>query len=72
MRTVFDKTLVRADHFRSFRVRTTRPAGWEASEREDQRIIAERHYSDWHRVEEAVRCFQQHIADLRAAGWREA
>jgi hypothetical protein len=72
MRTVFDKTLVRAQHFRSFRVQTTREIGWEASERQDQAIVNQQRFSDWHRVEQVLHGFRQHIADLLAAGWTEA
>ena len=72
MKTVFEKTLVRADRFRSFRVQTSPHTGWEASEREDQRVVEHQRYSDWHHVEHALRRFQQHIAELRAAGWEEA
>jgi hypothetical protein len=72
MTTVFDKTLVRADHFRSFRIETAPQAGWEASEREGHRIVDQQRYSDWHRVEHALHRFRQHIAELLAAGWKEA
>jgi hypothetical protein len=72
MRAVFDRTLVRADHFRSFRVHPAPHIGWDASERQDDALVDQQHYSDWHRVEQAVRRFRQHIAELVSAGWEEA
>ena len=65
-------TLVRADHVRSFHVRVGRPAGWEAAEHEDQRVVQQQHYSDWHRVEQALVRFARDIAALRKEGWHEA
>ena len=64
-------TLVRADHVRSFQVRRASPTGWEASEREDQRIVQQRRYTDWHRVELTLRRYTREIAELREQGWRE-
>jgi hypothetical protein len=69
---VFDKTLVRDEHVRSFRVRPASPAGWEASECEDQRVVRQQRYGDWHRLERALTRFTREIAELRALGWREA
>jgi hypothetical protein len=46
MSTILDKTLVRADHCRSFRVHRAPLIGWEASAREDERIVEQQHYSD--------------------------
>jgi len=65
-------TLVRADHSRSFHIRSARAAGWEAAEQEDQRIVERQHYTDWHRVEQTLVRFAREIAELREQGWREA
>ena len=65
-------TLVHAEHVRSFHVRTAAcHAGWEAAEREDQRVVL-RLYTDWHRVEQTLDRFARDIAQLREQGWREA
>ena len=73
MRTVFRKTLVRADHFRSFEVHSVPYLkGWETSERADQTLVDQQRHSDWHRVEQVLSRFQQQIVELRAAGWEEA
>ena len=42
-------TLTLANRVRSYCVRHT-TAGWEASRREDQRVVEARSYSDWHHV----------------------
>jgi hypothetical protein len=68
---VFDKTLVRAHHLRSFRVQAAPEIGWEASECQDQAIVNQQRFSDWHRVEQVVRRFRQRIANLLATGWTE-
>ena len=70
--TLLATTLVREAHSRSFQIRTARPAGWEAAEQEDQRIVKQQHYADWHRVEHALARFAREIAELREQGWREA
>jgi hypothetical protein len=64
-------TLVRADHVRSFHVRPARLAGWEAAEREDQHVVQQQRYTDWHRVERAITHFRRKIAVLLEQGWRE-
>jgi hypothetical protein len=69
---LFDTTLVREQHVRSFNVRPARPAGWEAFESEDQRVVHQQRYRDWHRLERTLNSFTRKIAELRALGWREA
>jgi hypothetical protein len=64
-------TLARADHVRSFHVRLAFPAGWEASESEDQRIVQQQRYTNWHRVELTLSRYARKIAELRQQGWRE-
>jgi hypothetical protein len=64
--------LVRADHVRSFQICPALPAGWEASERDNQRVVQEQRLKDWHRVEQALTRFKRQIVDLRDQGWRDA
>jgi hypothetical protein len=66
------KTLVRADHVRSFHVRSTPPTGWEVTTRDDRRVVQQRRYTDWHRVERALARFTREIGELCGQGWREA
>ena len=69
--TLLAVTLVSANRVRSFLVRAT-SAGWEVSESVDRRIVQERCYTDWHRVEHTLRLFRNEIAMLRVEGWRDA
>jgi hypothetical protein len=64
-------TLIRADRVRSFHVRPASPAGWEAFEREDQRITHQQRHTDWHRVELTLDRFAREIAELKKQGWLE-
>src|SRR5262245_59035508 len=64
-RELLTARLVRAHRVRSYHVRPTL-AGWEASAREDERLVHERSYSDWHRVERTLERFRDEIAELRA------
>jgi hypothetical protein len=65
-------TLVRAAHVRSFHVRSARLAGWEAAEHDDQRVVQQQRYTDWHRVEQTLVRSAREIAELREQGWHEA
>jgi hypothetical protein len=69
---LFIKTLVREEHVRSFQVHPVPAVGWEVSEREDQRVLQHRQYSDWHRVERTLSRFTRAVAELRRQGWHEA
>ena len=69
---LFATTLVRDEHVRSFQVRRARPAGWESSKYEGQRVVQQQRHSDWHRVEQTLTRFTREIAELRDQGWREA
>ena len=70
--TLLTTTLVRADQSRSFQVLAAPSNGWQATEHQDQRIVQQQHYADWHRVERALAHFAREIDALREQGWREA
>jgi hypothetical protein len=71
MASVFRKTLVRSLHVRCFEIDALPASGWIASEREDERVVQQRRYTDWHRVERAAKIFMREVADLRSQGWLE-
>ena len=71
MASVFRKTLVRALHVRDFEIDSLPASGWIASEREDERVVRQRQYTDWHRVERAAKGFMREVADLQRQGWLE-
>jgi hypothetical protein len=65
-------TLVRGKHVRSFHVHSSGQTGWEASEDDDQQIVRQGRYTDWHRVERVLSLFAREIEELREQGWRQA
>jgi len=71
MTPLLEHTLVRAQHVRSFKILPVQP-GWEAVTSLDNQVHVERHLSDWHRVEQALRRFRLEIAALRNDGWQDA
>ena len=64
-------TLARAGHVCSFHIQPF-ASGWEASKREDQRVVQEQCHSDWHEVERTLTRFSREIAALRQQGWLDA
>ena len=71
MTPIFQKTLVRALHVRSFEITVDSVAGWEIFEREDERVLHRQHYTDWHRVERVAQRLSDVVADLQRDGWQE-
>ena len=47
--------------------------GWDVREEEDATVIRRTHHEDWHRVERAVKLFEQAqpVASLEKEGWVE-
>jgi hypothetical protein len=64
-------TLVRENRVRSFHVQAALAGGCEAVEREDQRIVHQHHYADWHLVELVILGYAFQIAELKEQGCRE-
>ena len=61
---MFAKELRNAGHTRKFSIRDAGASGWEVRDEQDDRVLKQCIYTDWHRVERA----QQHVqpADRRA------
>jgi len=72
MTVLFAKRLVRAGEERRFQVGYQPGGGWEAAEVVGRAEPQSAQYTDWHRVERALRRFSLEIAELRRQGWREA
>jgi hypothetical protein len=66
---MFAKELCRAGHTRKFSIRELRPLGWEIRDEQDDRVLKQVHYTDWHRVERALSMFNLQIDELEDAGW---
>jgi len=68
--TAFVKLFRQANHVRRFSIESTRD-GWSVRKEEDDRVLQEARYNDWHRVERARRAFVIEMATLQKQGWRE-
>ena len=45
--------------------------GWHVQEERDATVLQDVHFSDWHRVERAVRLFETSVMALERDGWSE-
>ena len=69
---IFVRKLTRGVHTRQFLVRDTGPSGWEVVDEQDDQILRQVRYTDWHRVERAVAMFGLEVFALERQGWVEA
>ena len=67
---MFAKELTFAGHVRRFVVVAAGPVGWEVREEQDSAVVRRMCYSDWHRVERALREIAAEIDELQSWGWR--
>ena len=68
-RAMFTKELHQEGHTKKFSVSERRADGWEIRTEEDDRVLKQAVYSDWHRVERAVSMFNLQIDELESRGW---
>jgi hypothetical protein len=66
---MFVKELHQAGHVRKFSIKKLGDSGWEVSDVQDERVLRQVCYTDWHRVERAVNIFNILIDDLESRGW---
>ena len=66
---MFAKELSRAGHTRKFSIRDLGASGWEIRDEQDDRVLKQVCYTDWHRVERALNMFNLQIDELEDAGW---
>lgn len=67
---MFVKELSQAGHTRRFSIsRREGDAGWIVRDEQDDRVLKNVCYSDWHRVERAADMFKILIDDLEHRGW---
>ena len=69
---VFEKFLTNGDHVCTFVIDTLGREGWNVRELHDQRIVQEKQYRDWHRVERARNFFVWKATQLSDSGWVES
>jgi hypothetical protein len=68
---MFTKELHQQGHTRKFSVSDRRRdgSGWEIRCEEDNRVLKQAVYTDWHRVERALSVFNLQIGELEDRGW---
>ena len=66
---MFAKELHQAGHVRKFSIKKLGEAGWEVRDVQDEHVLRQAYYNDWHRVERAVNMFNILIEDLESRGW---
>jgi len=67
---MFSKELHNGGHTKRFSIRENGRDGWDVREEQDDRVLRETCYTDWHRVERALSAFRQEIGQLEDRGWR--
>ena len=66
---MFAKELRQQGHTRKFSILDRGRDGWEVRDEQDDRVLKQVCYTDWHRVERALNMFHITIDDLESRGW---
>jgi hypothetical protein len=66
---MFAKELRQEGHTRKFSIKERGRDGWEVREEQDDRVLKQVCYTDWHRVERALTIFNLQIDELETRGW---
>ena len=66
---MFVKELRQGGHVRRFSIKKLRESGWEVRDVQDERVLRQVCYNDWHRVERSLNIFNILIEDLESRGW---
>jgi len=66
---MFEKELRQAGHTRTFSIKDRSDAGWEVRDVQDDQVLKQAYYTDWHRVERALTIFNLQIDELESNGW---
>jgi len=72
MKSVFQKTLVRAAETRSFHIERNPSIGRQTRTLANDRISHQQYRTEWHRVERDLARFAREIEELRRQGWKDA
>jgi hypothetical protein len=68
---MFAKELRQAGHVRRFTISQAGSDGWEVRVEQDNDIVRQVYYTDWHRVERAAQVLAMQVSELEENGWRE-
>lgn len=66
---MFVKELTQAGHTRRLSISERGETGWEVRDVQDDRVLRQVCYTDWHRVERAIQMFNLLADDLESRGW---
>jgi hypothetical protein len=66
---MFAKELRQEGHTRKFSIKDRGRDGWEVQDVQDDRVLKQICYTDWHRVERALSVFRLQIGELEGRGW---
>ena len=66
---MFTKELTNAGHRRRFSISSRGDEGWEVRDVQDEQVLKQVCYTDWHRVERAQQMFNLIIDELENDGW---
>jgi hypothetical protein len=66
---MFAKELRQEGHTRKFSISVRGRDGWEVREEQDDQVLKQICYTDWHRVERALSMFNLQIGELEGRGW---
>ena len=66
---MFVRELRHGNHTRRFTISSRGREGWEIRDQQDDRVLKQAHYTDWHRVERARNMFNLMIDELESRGW---
>ena len=67
---MFAKELHQAGHIKKFSITERGGAGWEVRDTQDDQVLKQICYTDWHRVERALHVFTIEIDNLERQGWQ--
>jgi hypothetical protein len=66
---MFSRELINAGHTRRFTVRSRQSEGWELLVEDDDVVVRQTQFRDWHRVERALNAIDRETNELQAHGW---
>ena len=68
---MYARTFHKADQTRRFTITNAGGSGWDVREEQDDHVVRNVRYTDWHRVERAKMVFSEQARTLEESGWTE-
>jgi hypothetical protein len=68
---MFAKELRQAGHIKRFTISQAGAEGWEVKVEQDNDVVRQVYYQDWHRVERAAQLMRLQVLQLEESGWQE-